>query len=117
MPTDKAGKFHLNPQRMMAANKMPSKPKPQMGGGGPPAEKQGSDMGESIGHTTLHEHGDGTFHTEGHDGETMQHPHIGHALKHMADKHAPGEEVNMDDHDGDEGGMPMSMGHSTKGIY
>lgn len=40
-------------------------------------------------HTTLHAHGDGTYHTEGHDGERTEHPHIGHALAHMAAKHEP----------------------------
>lgn len=35
----------------------------------------------------LHDHGDGTFHTV-HQGEKVEHESLGHALIHMAGKHA-----------------------------
>ena len=35
----------------------------------------------------LHDHGDGTFHTV-HEGEQTDHESLGHALIHMASKHA-----------------------------
>jgi hypothetical protein len=49
--------------------------------------------------TTLHDHGDGTFHSEGHDGETTEHPNIGHAVVHIASKHAEGKHMHTH-HDG-----------------
>ena len=53
--------------------------------------------------TTLHDHGDGTFHTESHDGESVDHPHIGHALAHMAGKHGGGAK-HMNVHENGMGG-------------
>lgn len=71
-----------------------------------------SDPGESIMHTTMHDHGDGTFHTEHEDGTKTEHPSLGHALMHMAAKHAPGDKhmhmhhdgVNITSHHADEDG-------------
>ena len=37
-------------------------------------------------HTELHPHGDGTYHTVA-GGEKTEHPHIGHAMMHMAMHH------------------------------
>lgn len=89
MPMDKSGKFHLNTQRAMAADKRPPK--------APSAEPEPAEHGGNA--TTLHDHGDGTFHTEGPAGH-MDHPHIGHALMHMAAHHAPGVKHMHVQHDG-----------------
>lgn len=66
----------------------------------PKGEEPGGEK-ESASHTTLHEHGDGTYHTEGHDGERTEHPHIGHALMHMAAKHSEGKHMHV--HEGEDG--------------
>lgn len=87
MPRDSKGNFHMNAQRAAAAEKMPVKPKPVAITHSAVRESDGMEGGS---HTTLHDHGDGTFHTEGHDGEHTEHPHIGHALMHMAAKHGGG---------------------------
>ena len=91
MPLDKSGKFHGNVQRAMGADKHASKPPAGHASSMSPTTEDGA-AHESDGgsHTTLHDHGDGTFHTEGHDGEKTEHPHIGHALAHMAGKHGGG---------------------------
>lgn len=47
-------------------------------------------------HSELHDHGDGTFHTVA-GGEETQHPHIGHALMHLA-AHHDGEAKHMHVH-------------------
>ncbi len=93
MPKDSSGAFHFNTQRAKAADRMGAKPKSGMGM--PKAEPMPKmeGMGEEKGggmHTTLHDHGDGTFHTESHDGMREEHPHIGHALMHMAGMHSEG---------------------------
>jgi hypothetical protein len=41
------------------------------------------------GHSELHDHGDGTFHTITSDGERTEHPHITHATAHLAAHHEP----------------------------
>ena len=41
--------------------------------------------------TTLHAHGDGTFHTVNSEGRRTEHPQIGHALMHLAKMHSPGD--------------------------
>jgi len=97
MPTDKFGNYHFNRQRADAAGGMDKpKEKPPMA-----PDKSGKDEPEGDGsaHTTLHDHGDGTFHTESHDGEKTEHPHIGHALMHMAGKHSVGRHFHAH-HDG-----------------
>ena len=134
MPTDKNGKYHLNEQRKMAAEKG--------GAGAKPIPKEGmtaehgsmhEHAGATMGHTTLHDHGDGTFHTEGHDGEHVEHPHIGHALAHMGAKHSGaniealeqhlGQFFNEEEHEGSEygGGAPTHEhsahnSHSLSGL-
>jgi hypothetical protein len=103
MPKDAQGNWHLNNGRMNASKGKPmskpmSAPKPEM-----PEMSEGTD---GASHTTLHDHGDGTFHTEGHDGAQEQHPHIGHALMHMAAKHSEGKHMHVH-HDG----MSMTSHH------
>lgn len=78
MPLDGKGKFHLNSQQASSSDKLEGTQKPQ----------EGQDSGE--GHHELHAHGDGTYHTIAPDGERTEHPHLGHALMHMAKHHEPG---------------------------
>ena len=66
----------------------------RMAGIGTSADKpMGREMPEGGepegGHHELHAHGDGTFHTVSPEGEKTEHPHIGHALMHMAMHHEP----------------------------
>lgn len=99
MPTDKSGRFHLNTQRAMASDR----------GSAPAAKKAAPKEAPSAGEheyegsgsssTTLHDHGDGTFHTEGHDGTREEHPSIGHALVHMGAKHAEGKHMHIHGHE------------------
>jgi hypothetical protein len=60
----------------------------KMGGKGeaPPA-MEGGEGGE---HSELHDHGDGSFHTVV-GGQQTEHPHLHHALIHMAAHHGAGE--------------------------
>jgi hypothetical protein len=62
-----------------------------------PEEEQGGE-GAPI---TLHAHGDGSYHTETEDGEREEHPHIGHALMHMAHHHDPDAKHMHVHHDGE----------------
>jgi hypothetical protein len=80
---------------------------PQASGPTPTATGPGMEGGV---HTTLHDHGDGTFHTEGHDGSREEHPHIGHALVHMGAKHSEGVHMHVH-HDG----MGMTSHHHMGG--
>jgi hypothetical protein len=112
MARDAKGNYHLNDARMRAASK---------GSTGSAKPTQGMDMkggasgdagiGNSGGSTTLHDHGDGTFHTEGNDGAREEHSHIGHALMHMASKHG-GEGMHMHLHSD---GMSHTSHHAEKG--
>ncbi len=76
---------------------------------GMPAPKEAHGDGGGHGSTTLHDHGDGTFHTEGQDGERTEHPHIGHALVHMGARHAGG--AHHHSHDGGDGRI---VSHSSR---
>lgn len=103
MPVDKAGKYHLNSQRAHASDRMAAGPSAagKMSVQSTPkdtAENTGQGPGGSSSH--LHDHGDGTFHIEHHDGSRTEHPHIGHALMHMAAKHSPGDKHMHAHHDG-----------------
>jgi hypothetical protein len=108
MPRDRAGNYHFNSQRAHAADRTAGNATmemPKMGGMKdmpPHAKKDFGQEGERDGvnkmtpdkesgmSTTLHDHGDGTFHTESADGMREEHPHIGHALMHIAGKHSEG---------------------------
>jgi len=91
MPTDKAGNFHLNTQRAQAADRMPAKPAPA-------AEPKPNEEKPGANATTLHDHGDGTYHTESAGGERTEHAHIGHALMHLHAKHADGKAMHIHEH-------------------
>ena len=50
--------------------------------------------------TTLHAHGDGTYHTTSdYGGKRVEHASIGHALLHMAKKHSAEDHVHIHAHD------------------
>ena len=109
MPTSsKTGKYHMNPAHMKfddgRTGKNPLVAHPAV------REPEEKPMAESGGaHTTLHDHGDGTYHTEGHDGERVEHPHIGHALMHLAAKHGPeGKHMHVHSHE---------VGHTTHHVH
>ncbi len=103
MAFDGKGKYHMNPAHAKQADKNekppakePTKPSPEMG-------EQGDHQS-----TTLHDHGDGTFHTESSDGDMQEHPSLDHAMQHMQMKHggsaAPPAEEMMSH------GAPMTCG-------
>ena len=84
-----------------------------------PKMQDGEDGGE---HSQLHDHGDGTFHTVTSDGERMEHPHLHHALVHLAAHHDGGARHFMVHHDGSnikshehggEGGAPEAHDHDN----
>ena len=88
MPMDAKGKYHMNPHHAKMADSMPEKKEQGKAPVKKPteAEPEIGDQGEHQS-TTLHDHGDGTFHTESADGDMQEHPSIHHALSHMAEKH------------------------------
>lgn len=73
-------------------------------------EKPGAANAETGGHgVKLFEHGDGTYHSEHDDGQRVEHPHLGHAILHLAHHHEPGgKHTHIFHHEG--GGM-HSMSH------
>ena len=97
------------PSILQGRNKMSEKPM-GMKTAPPDMHKPEHDVNTSVASTTLHDHGDGTFHTESEDGERTEHPHIGHALMHMAGKHDGGMH-HMTSSDG----MGDMKSHSTMG--
>lgn len=100
MPFDSSGKHHLNTQKAMAADKSrgasatSAKPEPK-------AKSMEQDAKTpSGGSHTIHDNGDGTFHTES-NGEQTQHPSIHSALAHVGHKVTGGKHVHLH-HDGSE---------------
>lgn len=93
MPRDEKGGFHISGLRPVDGKlpgvKAPGIKKPEMG----------AKVAEGGKSTTLHDHGDGTFHSEGHDGAREEHPDIGHALTHIGHMHAEGKRHHVH-HDG-----------------
>jgi hypothetical protein len=99
MPLDASGTYRHNHESAAMHSKQDGKeymPKE-------PANAESGDAHE------LHDHGDGTFHTV-HEGEKTEHETLGHALIHMAGKHA--EEGHTHFH-GHHDGM-MHRSHSVK---
>lgn len=87
---DKEGKdkFSMNPQvgrAMHGGHKGGESPK-HHGEEHKPEHEGHEGHGSSV---TLHDHGDGTYHTEHEGGERVEHPHLGHALVHIAHHHEP----------------------------
>lgn len=62
--------------------------------------------------TTVHAHGNGTFHSDSGFGQRMEHPSFGHLVAHLASKHATGNQVHVEQQDGGKG---MTMHGMKKG--
>ncbi len=72
MPKDKSGKFQLNNQKVRHADKLVASDNPEGS-----AKSAGEDPGNEAPvqpHATMHDHGDGTGHTEMGDGRRIEHP-------------------------------------------
>lgn len=110
MPRDSKGNFHMNTQRSLAADKMPSKPKPAgalgsamkrhgAGEGGPPMETEhppgsaGSPVHEHL--AAMHEEMGGKHMHMHHDG--MGGPHITHHVGHDGMVQGPHEHASADE--------------------
>lgn len=107
---DGKGKFSLSGLRPGSDGKLPKpgtgKAKPTPKGS---VEVHGGEPESEDGAITLHHNGDGTYKTKHEDGTENDHPHLGHALMHMAHHHEPdGKHVHVH-HDG------MSM--TSHGIH
>jgi hypothetical protein len=104
--------WEMNPQRSAHSEKM------SKGGSKPPMEKPEpkepkepkAEGGESGGDMSeLHDHGDGTFHTMA-GGMKTEHPHIGHALMHLAGHHSFNTQHMHIMHDGESHVTHHTMG-------
>ena len=91
MPRDEKGNFHMSGLKPVDGKL------PVQGFSKPAGGVEGGIANNPIKITTLHDHGDGTFHTEG--DERMEHPDIGHALTHIGSVHAEGKHFHVH-HDG-----------------
>ena len=103
MPMSPKTGFHLNTQRMHAADRMsakPMEPKKEMSGVAVAEHEPEGEEKESIAHITIHKHADGTHSTETEGGEKMEHPTLGHALVHAAAHHEPDSSHMHIKHDG-----------------
>jgi hypothetical protein len=69
------------------------KPKPMDG-----KESGGESAGEGV--HSIHDHGDGTFHTEHPDGSKEEHPHHMAAMAHVGHKITGGDKHHVVHHDG-----------------
>lgn len=81
---DGKGKYHMNPHHAKMADGIGSKPAAKE----PP---EPGDDGDGDEGTAVLVKPDGSFHTEGHDGEHAEHPSMHHALAHVAEKHGHSE--------------------------
>ena len=92
--TDEKGKtkFHMNPQmgKHLSGGKSSEKKEE--------SHSSGTESAHGNKEVTLHEHGDGTYHTSHAEGET-QHPDLGHALTHMGHHMEGGKHAHIH-HDG-----------------
>src|SRR5271154_2092917 len=99
----KEGLSNLTPGRfpshqdMMSKMRQPAGKKGTSESGVPPAH--GSPEKDGV-HITVHDHGDGTFHSEHHDGHTEEHPDHLHMTTHIAHHMAPGMMHHHSAHDG-----------------
>ena len=103
MPMDQQGRHRPNPQiarhydRMSGAGRQAPSPGRAPGGDAEPID--GSEK-DSIGKVTVHDHGDGTFHTEHEDGSRVEHPDVTHMAAHLMAHHSPGDKHMAMSHDG-----------------
>ncbi len=130
MPKDKSGKFHMNTQRAMAADKSSAPPKkkapPSHDMGGPPPNTDGMDGGGSspvhehlsamhsaMGGKHMHIHSDGSgMHTSHHVGEDgqVQGPHDHDNIESL--------KAHMDQFLNEEGAEGMEpYGHGTGSMH
>lgn len=72
------------------------KPKPMEGK--KPSHEALADGGEGV--HSIHDHGDGTFHTEHPDGTREEHPHHMAAMAHVGHKITGGDKHHVVHHDG-----------------
>jgi hypothetical protein len=94
MPQDASGKQRPNFQAAAHADRMAAGHKK------PGTFNESGGAGEGDGeHSQLHDHGDGTYHSVI-GGEKTEHPHIGHALMHLAAHHEPDGIHHHAHHDG-----------------
>lgn len=106
MPRDQKGNFHINTQRAMRADGMGHGSKPKnataidSAGDESASAEHDHESAEGGSHIAIHSHGDGTYHTETHDGEREEHPTLGHALMHAAHHHEPDGKHAHVKHDG-----------------
>lgn len=115
MPFDGGGKHFINPQKAKFADKVrqpkaPHEPKSMA------EEAPKPDDGQQDKVTMLHDHGDGTFHTESEDGERTDHADIHDAIAHIAEKHSGqsdpmGQDDSQMQDQGDEHSNPKSYHH------
>ena len=73
-------------------------PKPDAGKMEAPKEHEGGGDGEQV--HEVHDHGDGTFHTEHPGGEREEHPDHLHMLAHLGHKVTDGDKHHVVHHDG-----------------
>lgn len=94
MPRDEKGNFHMQGLRPVDG-KLPVKgiTKPARG-----VENGVAENSEKV--TTVHDHGDGTFHTEHHDGSREEHPDHLHMLAHLGHHVTDGQKHHVIHHDG-----------------
>lgn len=70
--------------------------------GGPAPEMKAEGAPEAGGHYQIHPHEDGSAHTITPDGEKTEHPHMGHALAHVAGHHSPEHKHSVMEHHEDD---------------
>lgn len=100
MPTDKAGRFHNNIQRAMASDKMHIGIPAKESRGARAIEKQSEPGASESGGHSIHDNGDGTFHSMSAEGERTEHPTAGHAAAHFLGKHGEEGKHAVSSHDG-----------------
>lgn len=110
MSMDSQGKHRPNPQLARRADRMHSMrsgggsaPKPGMPDGGDRDPMASGEEKESVGSVTVHDHGDGTMHSEHSDGSRVEHPDVTHMAAHLMAHHAPGDKHMAMKHDGIKG--------------
>lgn len=110
MPHDKSGKFHLNTQRALAADKANSATDAKAP---EPAKSMEQASASDEPHHKIYDHGDGTYHTESPDGERVDHAnsddlkgHIDSLFGHGSDEETQNDKNDNPDHEADDD--PMS---------
>lgn len=79
MPRDKKGGFHLNTQRAIAADKNHA-----AAGASAAPPKSGHSASSGPRHITVHDHGDGSYHSDDSEGQRGEHPDAMAMQDHMS---------------------------------